>query len=139
MKFTNVIWLFPFAVLAHNLEESIWMPIFWRQHALQIPYTALEFRIAAVGLAFLAFWITYLAAKNGARSKSGILLFLYCGAMWLNAWWHVGVSIYFRGYAPGVVTAVLIILPVTSCLLLQGWRLKSAPGNAPIPADPIGK
>jgi hypothetical protein len=38
-------------------------------------------------------------------------------AMLLNVFWHVGVAIYFRAYAPGVVTAIAINLPVMTYLL----------------------
>ncbi len=53
----------------------------------------------------------------------GLLLFGYIAAMLINVFVpHIPATLIFRSYTPGVVTAVLINLPVMSILLLLTVR-----------------
>lgn len=46
------------------------------------------------------------------------------GGYFLHAFVHLGQSLVLRGYTPGLVTAVLLVLPTSVYLY---WRLLSAP------------
>jgi hypothetical protein len=46
----------------------------------------------------------------------------FSAVMFLNGIWHVAATAYVQTYAPGVATAVLLILPVTIYLLRRALR-----------------
>ena len=129
MTFRKLQWLFPIAVTLHNTEEAIWMPRWRASHAAQLPVHppgAAEIIAALVVFTAAAFAVTYLSARRGPESIWSYLTFGYIVAMLANVFVpHVPAAIVFRGYVPGVVTAVLINLPVMSilllCLLREGW------------------
>jgi len=70
-------------------------------------------------VAALAFVITYAAERKRRGRVASRLFFAFCVVMFFNALWHIAATIYLRAYAPGVVTAVLVVLPVTSYLLVH--------------------
>ena len=118
-------WLFPVAVSFHNLEEAIWLPGFWCAHGWN-RVSGAQFRVAAVLVAALAFAVTYAAQRAGRATSARWILVAFCFVMLLNALWHIGATLYLRVYAPGVVTAVLLVLPVTAYLLLDWKRGRDA-------------
>ena len=134
MDFPRLQWLFPIAVTLHNAEEAIWMPGWAANHLEDVvgrPPGATEIRAALVVLAVAAFVATYLSVRRGPESVWAYLTFGYIIAMLANVFVpHVPAAIVFRGYAPGVVTAVLINLPVMSLLAVRmvrerwvsGWK-----------------
>jgi hypothetical protein len=129
MTFRKLQWLFPIAVTLHNAEEAIWMPRWSAGHAAQLPVHppgAAEIIAALVVFTAAAFAVTYLSARRGPESIWAYLTFGYIVAMLANVFVpHVPAAIVFRGYAPGLVTAVLINLPVMGILvnrmLREGW------------------
>ncbi len=129
MTFRKLQWAFPIAVTLHNAEEAIWMPG-WKAPLLEDivgrPPGAAEIRSALVVFTVAALAVTCLSARRGPESVWAYLTFGYIIAMLANVFIpHVPAAIVFRGYAPGVVTAVLINLPVMSLLairmLREGW------------------
>jgi hypothetical protein len=129
MTFRKLQWFFPIAVTLHNAEEAIWMPRWPASHAMHLPVRppgAAEIWAALVVFTVAAFALTYLSARLGPESIWAYLTFGYIVAMLANVFVpHVPAAIVFRGYAPGVVTAVLINFPVMSLLtfrmLREGW------------------
>ncbi len=129
MTFSKLQWLFPIAVTLHNAEEAIWMPRWSAGHAAQLPVRppgAAEILAALVVFTAAAFAVTYLSARRGPGSIGAYLMFGYIIAMLANVFVpHLPAAIVFRGYAPGVVTAVFINLPVMSLLAVRmvrdGW------------------
>lgn len=134
MSFERLQWLFPIAVTLHNAEEAIWMPGWTARNASQLPVhppAAGEIRLALLALTVLAFAVTALSAKKGAQSVWAYLTFGYIVAMWVNVLVpHLPASVIFFSYTPGVMTAVLINLPVMSYLAVRamaeqwvtGWK-----------------
>ena len=126
MEFRQLQWLFPIAVTLHNSEEAIWMPSWTHEHAAQLPVNppgAVEIRLALFMLTLAAFLLTYLSTRKGPRSLWAYLLFGYIVAMLANVFVpHLPASLWFRGYTPGLVTALLINLPIMSFLALRAVR-----------------
>lgn len=134
MDFRRLQWLFPIAVTLHNAEEAIWMPGWAAKHLEDVvgrPPGATEIRTALVVLTVAAFVATCLSVRRGPESVWAYLTFGYIIAMLANVFVpHVPAAIVVRGYAPGVVTAVLINLPVMSLLAVRmvrerwvsGWK-----------------
>jgi len=126
MRFQKAQWLFPIAVTLHNAEEAIWMPAWTAGHASQVPIHppgAIEIRIALVVLTVAAFALTYFSAHKGPQSFWAYLLFGSIVAMLANVFVpHVPTTLMFRSYTPGVVTAVMINLPLMSYLAVRAVR-----------------
>ena len=77
-------------------------------------------RSALVVITIAAFVVTYMSSRKGEGSFWAYLLFGSIVAMLVNVFVpHVPAAILFRGYAPGVVTAVFINLPLMSWLVLR--------------------
>ena len=110
----NAKWLLPLAVTLHNAEEVMWLPDFRARHGWN-SITPSQFRLAALVSALLVVAVTYAATKN-IRTAS-LLFYTLCWIMLLNVLWHVGASFYFRAYAPGSITAVVLVLPITLYLI----------------------
>jgi hypothetical protein len=144
MDFRRLQWLFPIAVTLHNAEEAIWMPGWDAGHLAQLrvrPPGAAEILTALVVFTVAAFAVTYMSVRRGPESIWAYLTFGYIIAMLANVFVpHVPAAIVFRGYAPGVVTAVLINLPVMSILVIRmlrkgwvhGWKLAAFGVGVPL-------
>jgi hypothetical protein len=111
------IWLFPLVTTIHNAEEAAWLPAWSQQAGRFHPVVgAAEFRFAVTVLTLLAFLVTFFASRRGGSWLA--VAGSYWIAMLLNVFFpHLLASIVERGYTPGVVTAVVLNLPVDLYLL----------------------
>ena len=115
-------WAFPVAVTLHNLEEAIFIPAFWEQRSWHLALSGREFGFLGFAFSAVTFLVTYLSVHSGGKGVGAYMLVILSGVMFLNAFWHIGATIYFQSYAPGVVTAVLLVMPVTAYLLYCAAR-----------------
>lgn len=126
MSFQKLQWLFPIAVLLHNSEEAIWMPGWASTHATQLPLHppgATKIRLALLVLTLAAFIVTELSRRKGPHSLWAYLTFGSIVAMLLNVFIpHVPASLVFHSYTPGVLTAIIINLPLMSYLTFRALR-----------------
>ncbi|WP_044642522.1 HXXEE domain-containing protein [Risungbinella massiliensis] len=126
ISFLQLQWLFPVIVTLHNLEEAIWLPG-WSKKAgkWHVKVGKREFQFAVVVLTVLAYGLTYLSWSTGPES---IWTYLNCGymlAMLLNVFFpHLLATMVLRQYAPGVVTGILINLPINFLLLSLAFQEK---------------
>jgi hypothetical protein len=119
MSFNNLQWLFAIAVTLHNLEEGLWFPQ-WSQKVSGWPHPVgkFPFRLAAIVLTGLAYFLAYLSALGGKGSLGAYLLAGYGFAMLVNVFFpHAIATARFRQYMPGLATALLLNLPITAALL----------------------
>jgi hypothetical protein len=143
-SFGQLRWLFPFAITLHNLEEAVWLPGFVAAHRTELPWTvaAGEFRFGATVLTVAAWIVTYLSWRTGRERIWAYLLFGYVVAMLVNVFVpHVVAAIIFRGYAPGMVTAVALNLPVLTLLSIRAIRDRFVSGRKAVVfvvAVPVG-
>jgi hypothetical protein len=115
-------WAFSIAVSLHSGEEAFFMPKWVATHSGQLLWHPRPGLIwAALLLATLAaLAVTVLSARKGKQSVWTYLLFGYAAAMLINVLApHIPATLIFGQYTPGVVTAVLINLPVMSILLYK--------------------
>ena len=113
------IWAAPLVFLVHDAEEIATIVPWLQVHRTQLPaivqpitaVTTEQFGLA-VGILFVG---VLLAAAHGAsRARHGarsIPFLLIAGALIGNAVTHAVQALFFGGYTPGVVTAVLLVLP----------------------------
>ena len=131
-RFAQLQWLFPVAVTLHNAEEAIWLPSWVARHSAQLPWhvPAVPFRLALAALTAIAYMLTLLSRKRGLESGWTYAFLGYVVAMFLNVFVpHVPATILFRGYTPGVVTAVVLNLPVTALLLARAFQQRVLPNR----------
>ena len=115
---TKLILFFPLIFLIHDLEEII--TIEQTQLPIRLPFTisALEFTIA-----FVFLWMIVAVGCLFAANKKKFLWikpipffsFLVAGVFLANGIGHVLQAIVFQKYVPGVITAVLLLIPY--CIL----------------------
>jgi hypothetical protein len=127
MDFKRAQWLFPIAVTLHNGEEAIWMVKWVNRHPEWLGMVflpdAAEIRVSLFVLTAAAFAVTYASWRKGAGSVWAYLLFGYVVSMLANVFIpHLSGALMFESYTPGVVTAVVINLPVMSYLAFRAVR-----------------
>ena len=113
LNFSTTLWLFVAAFVLHEVEE--WnITAFERRNFVDLPVTFTE----ANGRAWLIFvcviavtWCAVATLPGNPKLAAFVVLPAVALAM-ANALQHVFWTIYFRQYAPGVVTAVLLLLPL---------------------------
>jgi hypothetical protein len=124
MNFQNLLWLFPIVVTLHNVEEAIWLPgwskraVLWHNHV-----TSGTFRFTVAVLTVLAFAITWLSAVSGKQTVWTYLVFGSMVVTLANVLIpHLALTVALHSYMPGVATAVALILPVLSLLVVLAIR-----------------
>ncbi|MGM1021453.1 MAG: HXXEE domain-containing protein [Bacillota bacterium] len=116
--------LFLFSITLHNLEEALWLPA-WSHNAskFQKPVGKNEFYFAIIIITSLAYLSTffYLLFPNSSLAKYILTGFL--GSMIVNALFpHLLASIMLKRYAPGVLTGILLNIPINSLILYQFFQ-----------------
>jgi len=133
LRFEFLQWALPVAVTLHNLEEAIWLPSWADRHTVRLPWrvAAARFRLALLLLTLAAYLVTWCSVQFAGQHGWTYLFIAYTFVVFLNVWVpHVPASLLFRAYTPGVVTAVLLNLPVTGILLIAVFRKRLIPGGA---------
>ena len=126
-RLSTWIWLAPVAFLVHDAEEVVTMAPWLRVHASELPQPVrpLAAAVTTQGMAWSValllaalLLVTWRGARSAAAGRRSWPFLVAAGALAGNALTHVGQAAYFRGYAPGVLTAVLVSGPY--CVLLAG-------------------
>jgi hypothetical protein len=114
LSFERLLWLVPIFFALHNLEEAPFMERWSKRLPLKLPvsYTTRQFVVAVIFLTIGGFLVTYLGVEY-LRNSIGYLIVMGIQAiLFFNAFIpHIGTTIRFRMYSPGVVTATLITIP----------------------------
>jgi hypothetical protein len=117
----RLLWLVPVFFALHNLEEAPFMERWSKRLSLEIhpKVTTRQFALAVTFLTLAGFLLTYYALQFLGFPTGYILILGIQAILLLNAFIpHIATTIRFRMYSPGVITAVLFILPF-SCYLFQ--------------------
>jgi hypothetical protein len=114
IPFDRLLWLVPIFFALHNMEEAPFMERWSRRLPLKLPvsYSTRQFVIAVTFLTLGGFLITYLGVEY-LHNLTGYLMVLCIQAiLFFNAFIpHIGSTLRFRMYSPGVITATFITLP----------------------------
>ena len=123
----RVLWLVPILLALHNAEEALFFPRYlpfvisrlpggWQ--SLAAPLTTGQVWAALAVVTAGAFAVAWWAVRRPASPAARWTLLLVQTTMLLNALWHVlTAAVLFGGYAPGLVTGVLVNLPFSIYLL----------------------
>ncbi|OXS78308.1 HXXEE domain-containing protein [Domibacillus enclensis] len=112
---------FCFAITLHNIEEAIWLPEWSQQSSrFQKPVTSSEFHFAVIFITILAYLsaFSFLYVPESDAAKWIFIGFL--GSMIINAIFpHLLATVLMKKYAPGLLTGLLLNLPVNSFIIYQ--------------------
>jgi hypothetical protein len=127
LELSAVIWLFPVVFMLHDLEEIItvekWLATNKKRVMNGLPAGLVRFLepslrmttaqfAAAVTCLFVILSLATLLAAVTLPEGTYLPVFLVClHVLFLNVFSHLGHTLQFRCYTPGVVTAVLVVLP----------------------------
>jgi hypothetical protein len=121
----NIIWLGPVVFLLHDLEEVFWTRLWIEKNRFLFEDTQFEGVIEAMGyqpakfglvvavITILYGIISYFATRH---IQAGLSMNLYVSTLlilFVNVFTHAGQTVLLGMYTPGVVTAVLVVLPYT--------------------------
>jgi hypothetical protein len=127
----------PTAVLLHNAEEALTF-VGYRARARATAPIALrplvpepeELYVALLVVAAIPVGLALAASRREPARWATTGLLLVAAVMLLNVVWHLAAAAALGGYAPGVVTAVGVNLPVTAAALSWARRSGWLPGRA---------
>jgi hypothetical protein len=114
LPFPHLLWLVPIFFTLHNMEEAPFMERWSKRLPLKLPiyYTTKQFLIAVTLITLSGFIFTYYAVEYLHNSMGYLLMCEFQMILFFNAFLpHIGATIRFRMYSPGVVTATLITVP----------------------------
>ncbi|MCG7410501.1 HXXEE domain-containing protein [Paenibacillus sp. ACRRX] len=113
--------LFLFAITLHNLEEAIWLPA-WSNDASKYhkPVGKNEFHFAVICITALAYLSAFFYLYNPDSLLAKYILSGFLGSMLLNAIFpHLLVTILQKRYAPGLLTGILLNIPINGFILYR--------------------
>jgi hypothetical protein len=118
MALRRLINLLPFAFVVHNAEET------WTigQMGSIGPFAAMlpQFIIAVGLVTLLGFAIVFLHGWRGWNYA----VTAFAGALFLNVFFpHILAAVWYGRYMPGLVSAMVLILPLTAAIL---WKIRKA-------------
>lgn len=123
IDYNKLIWIPAITETIHNLEEAIWLPeLFQPVDGLGSFASPFEFRLATLLVTLLIWWITWYFVKH----RNNISKYLMGGTLTIilfNVFLpHLLASVILQKYVPGVISGVLLNLPVTVYLLWRGYK-----------------
>ncbi len=132
MRSRSILWLVPILLAIHNAEEALFFPRYlpfvlyrlpatWQ--ALIAPLTTGQVGAALAVVTAVAFIVAWWSYRKPNSAVALWLVLLIQATVLLNVVWHAAAAVVlFGGYAPGVVTAVLLNLPFSVYLLGRSAR-----------------
>lgn len=117
---------FCLAITLHNIEEALWLPE-WSQlgHYFQKSVTPYEFYFAVIIITALAYLSSFLFLFFPESNFTRRLFIGFLGAMVFNAFFpHLLATILMKSYAPGLITALLLNVPINLLILYKLYTEK---------------
>ena len=127
MERQSVYWTLPAALVVHDAEELLTMSAWVSSHRTEVTASLASvgaadlaallpstFAQAAIAIGWMVALFTIVTAGVWWRPASSAWRLAYgglLGAFFLHAFTHVAQSVFFGGYTPGVVTAVVVVAP----------------------------
>jgi hypothetical protein len=116
LRFSQAIWLFPPAFALHILEELPQFPS-WAQHYASPAFTRHDYLVLHLGGLGLGTLVVALVSAFPNRVL-GFLFFalLLTPGIFYNTLFHAGATAAFGTYCPGLITALVLYLPLYAFL-----------------------
>ncbi|MDW7694580.1 HXXEE domain-containing protein [Flammeovirgaceae bacterium SG7u.111] len=122
MNLHTLVALLPFAFALHNLEEVFGMEKWTKSipPSFHKPVITKQFAIAVSLFTLLGFISVYADGLYPSESLYYWVIAGFAGMILLNVFFpHLIATIYLKKYAPGVITGILINLPLALFILLE--------------------
>ena len=116
VSYLTAIWLLPMALALHEAEE--WSILPWEQrNFVNLPAkTDASVRTFLMFFTLFGFLWTAVAALTNNPTLAAFVLLPFAAGAFLNALQHLFYVVYFKQYAPGVITSVVLYLPIVGYL-----------------------
>ena len=124
IPFERLLWLVPLFLTIHNIEEAPFMENWYKRLPVKLPLTirTRQFVIAVAIITVAAFILTYYGVEYLADQRGYLLVLGMQAIMLFNAFVpHIATTIRFRMYSPGVISAILIVLPFSFFLFRRAF------------------
>ena len=128
-KLQRLMRLLPLIFLIHDGEEILTMSAWVKRYSHRMPRRVAALhggrRQFSVGVlvVFLLVVAVSVVGERARQSRTAFHVYLVgFSALFANVWTHLGQTLVFRGYTPGVVTAVLVVLPYSAAVYRQMAR-----------------
>lgn len=118
--------LLPFVFLIHNIEEAY--VIYTSEAATASLYTSnsLQFLAAVLLFSIFGFIATYWKSLYSSIKRYEAVVIGFSGMLFLNVFFpHILSAVYLWSYTPGLFSAIILVLPLTSCILWKVYKSKS--------------
>jgi len=123
-------WLLPAAFVVHDAEELFTFAAWVAAHRARLeglaraaglgdgavehlPSTLPRFACAVAAVSAVFVVVTVGAWRAGGRGGWQTAFGVLLGGFFLHAFTHIGQALYFGGYAPGAVTAAVVVIPAS--------------------------
>ena len=119
------------AFALHNSEEAIAAPRMLAMMQSRGPsllrafYSGIEvaeLRVSLFILTALGLFLALMAARNEASTSGAYMMLVFAALIGLNALMHIALAVTFRTYMPGLITAIVLTLPLSLFVLSRGFR-----------------
>jgi hypothetical protein len=112
MDFSILIWLLPAFLFTHEMEE--WNILSWyERNYINLPRkTNTSIRTFLIFISLFGFAWIFLATRFTSQRTSAMLISLFAAVILMNAIQHIYWTFLYRQYAPGVITSVVLLIPV---------------------------
>lgn len=121
-SFRRLVWLAPVSLALHEAEE--WNILRW-YHDHWSNVGSLSNRTVWTWLVcygVLGFLVTLLATRFRNEKVTAHIVLFFFAFPFLHGFLHIYWVVFFGAYSPGVVTSVLLIIPVCAMLAVRGLR-----------------
>jgi hypothetical protein len=119
----KIIFLLGFTL--HNIEEAVWLPK-WSKYASKFhePVETNQFVFAVIVVTIIGYILTALDFLTGNSNSYVNYIYLgFVGMMGINALFpHLIATIALKKYAPGLMTALFLNLPLSSILIVNSIK-----------------
>jgi uncharacterized protein with HXXEE motif len=125
ISFDRLLWLVPIFLTIHNIEEAPFMENWYKRLPMKIPFTITtrQFMIAVTFLTVAGYGVTYFGVEYLANQTGYLLVLGIQTILLFNAFVpHIATTIRFRMYSPGVITAILMMLPFSFYLFRRAFE-----------------
>jgi uncharacterized protein with HXXEE motif len=122
LSLVQVLVLFPLGVALHVAEEWPGFPR-WARRFASAEYSDREYITTHVVAVVLA--IGAVGAVRWLPTTPvlfGFLAVVFGPGVFCNAWFHIGATVLSRTYCPGVITGVMVYLPLSLMVVVSGIR-----------------
>lgn len=106
----------PIAYAIHVLEESFGFPQ-WVNMNISVAFTTDKFRLNNLIFLIISIFLTLTVYRYPRRIMLFCLLTWVSGLFFHNALFHIGGTLYFQDFSPGLISSVIIYIPLSFLIL----------------------